>query len=335
MALAPGQNNLITDVPGLRVGNATDEKAGTGVTVLRCDQPFTAAVEIQGGGPGTRETDVLATENLVGHVDAITLSGGSVFGLAAADGVTQYLANENIGLRLSPKGPSIPIVSGAVLHDLGNDGDKDWGETSPYSALGVAAAKAADQHFALGSVGAGRGAMAGRLKGGLGSASIVLENGVTVGALAAVNPVGSVVLPDGETYYAQPFAIDNQLGPANPVTQADVSDPFPPYSRLSTEPQSARANTTLIIVATDAKLGRADMKRIAIMAHDGIARAVRPAHTPFDGDIVFAIATGNKEIAQEPPFGAMETAKIGACAADCVARAIARGAREAMVNDAS
>ncbi|WP_425408614.1 P1 family peptidase [Hyphococcus sp.] len=327
--LKTGPLNLITDVPGVLVGNATDETVKTGVTILRCASSFVTAVDIRGGAPGARETDVLSPENLVGRADAIVLTGGSVFGLAAADGVVSVLSSKNIGLRLGVKGPAIPIVPAAVLHDLSNDGDKNWGETPPYRALGVKAAKCVGAEFTLGATGAGRGAMAGINKGGIGSVSLALENGIMVGALVAANPVGSVFMPDGKTFYAWPWELNSEYGAHTPTTARDNADPFPSHSRFSEQTQ-AGANTTIAIVATNAQLTNIEAKRIAIMAHDGIARAIRPAHTAFDGDIVFAVATAQKELPAGPEFSRQRLiARVGAAAADCLARSIARAVYEA------
>ena len=321
---APGKNNLITDVPGIKVGHATDETVKTGVTVLRCAEQFVCAVDVRGAAPGSRETDVLDTENLVGKADAIVLSGGSVFGLAAADGVTDHLSSSGVGLTISAQGPAIPIVPAAVLHDLANDGDKNWGTTSPYRALGISACEASAETFALGSFGAGRGAMAGVMKGGIGSASIVLENNIVVGALVAVNPVGSVTYPDGKTFYAWPWEVGNEFGGQAPPSSGDNAEPVPPLSRLAFAKPGA--NTTIAIVATNADLTRPEAKRIAIMAHDGFARAIRPAHTQFDGDTIFSVATGSQSLPAEGPFGRpYSVSMIGSAAADCLARAIARG----------
>ncbi|WP_375202907.1 P1 family peptidase [Hyphococcus sp.] len=327
--LKPGPRNLITDIAGISVGNATDEKVQTGVTVLRCAHSFVAAVDVRGGAPGTRETDVLASENLVGRADAIVLTGGSVFGLAAADGAASALSVDGVGLKLSDKGPAIPIVPAAVLHDLGNDGDKEWGEAPPYRALGTKAARNASAEFDLGATGAGRGAMAGVEKGGLGSASLVLEGGVVVGALVAANPVGSVYMADGETFHAWAYEIGGEFGGKNPPTLHELPEPFPDYSRLHFRAQ-AGANTTIAVIATNADLTNVETKRVAMMAHDGIARAVRPAHTAFDGDIVFAVATAEKELPADPqPMRHGLVARIGAAASDCLTRAIARAVYEA------
>ncbi len=326
----PGARNLITDITGLRVGHCADERARTGVTALLCGADWAAAIDVRGGGPGTRESEALAPENLVGRAHAIVLAGGSVFGLAAADGVTSALAAQGIGLRLRPGTWPIPIVPCAVLHDLANGGDKDWGGTPPYRDLGIAAAAAADTGFALGSVGAGCGAQAGLQKGGVGSASLDLGEGLIVGALVAVNSVGSVFMPDGKTYWAWAFELDGELaGATPPAAGMDLSDPIADGSRLAQIGRlQAGANTTLGVIACTADLSTAECKRVAMMAHDGIARAVRPAHTPFDGDAVFALASGASPIGS-PPLRAAQIARIGSAAADCMSRAIARAVHHA------
>ncbi|MEO1242380.1 MAG: P1 family peptidase [Pseudomonadota bacterium] len=324
----PGDRNLITDVPGVTVGNATDETVKTGVTVLRCDNPSISAVDVRGGAPGSRETDVLAPENLVDRTDAIVLTGGSVFGLAAADGVSSALSRSGVGMKISAGGPPIPIVPAAVLHDLGNDGDKAWGDEPPYRKLGADACMRADADFDLGPVGAGRGAMAGLHRGGLGSSSLSLDGGIVVGALVAANPVGSVYMPDGNSFYAWPWELGDEFGGQRPPSQKDSADPFPDHSRLQQRMQ-AGANTTIAIVATSAGLNSVEAKRIAMMAQDGIARAVRPAHTPFDGDIVFAVATAKNKMPEDGSLArSAVVAHIGAAAADCLARAIARAVYE-------
>lgn len=321
----PGPMNLITDVPGLCVGHATDEAVRSGVTVLLTDGFWTAGVDVRGGGPGTRETEALAPENLVGHAHAIVLSGGSVFGLGAADGVTAALSARGQGLHLKPGGPAIPLVPAAVLHDLANGGDKQWGLEPPYRRLGLAAVDAAAPAFALGRVGAGRGAMAGLIPGGMGSASIVLDGGLIVGALVAANPVGSALMPDGRTFWAWPFEQDVEFGGQRPaLDQASVSEPVPDASRLAALGRTqVGANTTLAIVACNADLSTAECKRVAMMAHDGMARAVRPAHTPFDGDTIFAIAGGQQALGTGNARQ-VQVGRLGSAAADCLARAIAR-----------
>ena len=321
----PASLNLITDIAGLSVGHASCPITRSGVTSLFCDRPWTAAVDVRGGGPGLRETESLAPENLVGSVDAIVLAGGSVFGLAAADGVVCALSAAGRGLHLKQGAPAIPIVPAAVLHDLGNGGDKDWGMEPPYRRLGIESVASARREFALGAVGAGLGAGAGIIQGGIGSASIDLGGGLIVGALVAVNPIGSVLMPDGKTFWAWPFEIDGEFGGRHPESFDPVTEPVPDLSILASLGRTqAGANTTLAIVASSAALTTAECKRVAMMAQDGMARAVRPAHTPFDGDVVFALASGAQAVGQGLQRH-VDIGRIGSAAADCLARAIARG----------
>jgi L-aminopeptidase/D-esterase-like protein len=322
----PGPRNLITDVDGLMVGQAEDPRARTGVSVILPDTSAVAACDVRGGGPGTRETDALAPENLVDAVDALVLSGGSVYGLAAADGVATWLGahGRGFGLSTSPGAPPSPIVPAAILYDLANGGDKAWGMEPPYRALGVAAAKAAADTFALGTTGAGFGAMAGTLKGGIGSASVVTHDGITVGAIVAVNSFGSVVAPGGRSFWAAPFEVDGEFGGMGAAGLAAAPDDWG-LAKASAN-ASARQNTAIACVATDAALSPAQAKRVAIMAQDGLARAIRPAHSPFDGDVVFALSTARRPL---PEPAAFAIARIGALAADCLARAVARGVHEA------
>jgi L-aminopeptidase/D-esterase-like protein len=255
----------------------------------------------------------------------VVLAGGSVFGLAAADGVTAALSVQGIGLQLRPGSPAIPIVPCAVLHDLSNGGDKNWGLSPPYRDLGVSAARAAQSDFALGSVGAGRGALAGMRKGGIGSASLDCHDGLMVGALVAVNAVGSVLMPDGKTYWAWAYELEKEFGGSGaPTSPMDLSDPAPDEARLLRIGRlRPGANTTIAVVACNADLSAAECKRVAMMAQDGIARAVRPAHTPFDGDTVFALA--GAELALDASLlRAAQIGRIGSAAADCLARAVAR-----------
>ena len=311
--MRPGARNLITDVAGLRVGNASDADLKSGTTVLLGDAPFIAGVHVMGGAPGTRETDLLAADKTLAEVDAIVLSGGSAFGLDAASGVADALREAGRGFAVGEV--RVPIVPGAILFDLLNGGRKDWRE-NPYKALGRAALQVAGPDFALGSEGAGTGATTAALKGGLGSASLVLEGGATVGALVAVNPVGCVTGPDGR-FWAAPWEIGAEFGGLGPVaTGAGLGMP---RTKLD-----ARAATTIAIVATDARLSKGQATRLAVAAHDGIARAVVPSHTPFDGDLVFSVATGAKAV--EGETGLMQ---LGHAAAVCLARAIARGVHAA------
>ncbi|ALG92015.1 MULTISPECIES: P1 family peptidase [Actibacterium] len=305
-----GPRNLITDVPGLRVGNAEDLEIKTGVTVLIGDRPFTAAVHIMGGAPGTRETDLLQPDRLVQEVDALVLSGGSAFGLDAGSGVADALREQGRGFLVGDQ--PVPIVPGAILFDLMNGGAKDWVE-NPYRALGRAALDQASETFALGTKGAGTGATTANLKGGLGSASVVLACGVTVGALVAVNPVGAVTMGDGPEFWAAPFEMGAEFGGRG----YGRHDP----GRTPRYKGDQGGNTTIAIVATDAALTQAQAARVAIAAHDGMARAILPSHTQFDGDLVFAAATG----AMPLPDPARDALQLGHAAATCLARAIARG----------
>jgi L-aminopeptidase/D-esterase-like protein len=321
----PGPKNLITDIAGLKVGHATNEAVRTGVTAVLCASGWAAAVDVRGGGPGTRETEALAPENLVGRAHAVVLAGGSVFGLAAADGVTASLSAQGIGLQLRAGSPAIPIVPCAVLHDLSNGGDKNWGLLPPYRDLGLSASTAAQTDFDLGSFGAGRGALAGMRKGGIGSASLDLQAGLMVGALVAVNSVGSVLMPDGKTFWAWPFELEKEFGGFGPPRNAmDLSDPTPDQARLLAMGRlRPGVNTTIAVVACNADLSSVECKRVAMMAQDGIARAVRPAHTPFDGDTVFALASAEVTL-DDSLLRAAQIGRIGSAAADCLARAVAR-----------
>jgi L-aminopeptidase/D-esterase-like protein len=316
--IRPGPRNLITDVPGISVGNAEDHGARSGVTVILPDAPAVAAVDVRGGAPGTRETDLLDPRCLVERIDAIVLSGGSAFGLDAASGVMAWLRQNGRGFTVGES--IVPIVPAAILFDLNNGGDKNWGDEPPYQALARQAADAAAPAFALGNAGAGLGATAGALKGGLGSASFQYQSaqgeGYTVGALAAVNSFGSVVMPDCGMFWAWALEQDGELGgqvpPTGALSAAHLDTPFEAL---------LGANTTLAVVATDAALSKAHAGRVAIMAHDGFARAIRPVHTPYDGDSVFVLSTGQRPLANP----AAEIGRIGMLAADCVARAVARG----------
>ena len=319
----PGARNLITDVPGLKVGQAEDLAVRTGVTVVLPDERAVCACDVRGGAPGTRETDALAPENLVEAVDAVVLSGGSVYGLAAADGVAAWLGARGRGFVVEADlaVPPSPVIPAAILFDLANGGDKAWGEEPPYRELGRRAVAAAGEGFQLGTAGAGCGAKAGALKGGTGSASVVTADGFTVGAVAAVNAWGSVVAPGGRSFWAAPFEIDGEFGG---LGSGGLSAP-PDDWGLSKAPAGG-FNTTIACVATDAALTPAQARRVAVMAQDGLARAIRPAHAPFDGDVVFALSTGRRPLA-EP--SAASLAWLGSLAADCLARAIARGVYEA------
>jgi len=320
----PGIRNLITDVAGLRIGNAEDAHVRTGVTVLLCDEPATAAADVRGGAPGTRDVEGLDPVSLVDSVDAIALSGGSAFGLDAPSGVQSLLRERGRGFEIAPGAPRVPIVSGAILFDLANGGDKEWGEMPPYRALGRLAAETASLEFGLGNAGAGFGATAGAYKGGLGSASSVTEDGIAVGAIVAVNSVGSPLIPGTDIFWSFPFEQNGEFGGRTlkgPLPQLDLD--LPPDMKGAAR---VAGNTTIAIVATDAAFSPIELKRIAIMATDGFARALRPVHTPFDGDLVFAVSTGLKSLTGARP---RESMRVGMMAADCLARAIARGVYEA------
>jgi L-aminopeptidase/D-esterase-like protein len=319
----PGKRNLITDVAGLRVGNAEDHKVRSGVTVLIADEPFAAVADIRGGAPGTRDVEVLDPASLVDRVDAIVLSGGSAFGLDAPSGVQSVLRAQGRGFRSRPDVPSVPLVPGAILFDLANGGDKEWGDEPPYRMLGKLAAESASDDFALGNAGAGLGAGAGAYKGGLGSASAVTGDGITMGAIVAVNSVGSPLIPGSDVFWASPLEMEKEFGGVR-LPENFVQKEFDlPSDMKNARP---RENTTIAIVATDAALTPVELKRVAIMAADGFARALRPVHTPFDGDLIFAISTAKRELAE---MRAGEVLRIGTIAADCLSRAIARGVYEA------
>lgn len=313
--MKPGARNIITDVAGLRVGNAEDHDIKTGTTVLVGDAPFTAAVSVMGGAPGTRETDLLAPDKLVQQVDALVLSGGSAFGLDAASGVADELRSQGRGFQVGDQ--NVPIVPGAILFDLLNGGNKSWA-TNPYKQLGADALNSASFDFPLGSVGAGCGATVGKafgtaLKGGLGSASWVLDNGVTIGALVAVNALGAVTMGNGPEFWAAPWEVDGEFGAMGTGSHDPRAEPKPEAG--------LGENTTIAIIATDAELTQAQATRLATAAHDGMARAIHPSHTPFDGDLIFAASTGHKPL----PAGDFDALRLGHAAATCLARAIARG----------
>lgn len=324
MTKGRGPRNDITDVPGVMVGQAEDARVRTGVTVVLPQVPAIVAGDIRGGGPGARETDLLDPSTLVERADAIVLSGGSSYGLGAADGVAAWLGARGRGFRLAAgsSAPPSPIVPAAILYDLANGGDKAWGEDPPYARLGRAACEVASIGVRLGRAGAGFGAAAGAGPGGVGSASYVAGDGLIVGALVAVNSFGSVKMPGTDVFWAAPFELDGEFGgkpfPQGPVGAADL----PSDTKLALA--NPRANTTIGVVAVSASLSQAAARRLAVMAQDGLARAIRPVHGPTDGDAIFVLATGG------PPCGdPLALTRLGLMAADCVARAVARGVYEA------
>jgi L-aminopeptidase/D-esterase-like protein len=308
--------NLITDVPGVLVGHAHDVRLGSGVTAIVFEGPAVGSIDVRGGGPGTRETALLDPAQTVQGVDAIALAGGSAFGLDAASGIQAWLAEQGRGFAVGPA--RVPIVPGAILFDLLAGGDKNWGRFPPYRELGYEAARRASAEFALGSAGAGLGATTVNLKGGIGSVSATC-GGFIVGALAAVNAAGSVTVGDGPWFWAAPFERDGEYGGRG----------FPPsLPSRALEPvtkASVRASTTLAVVATDAVLTKPQAQRLAVMAQTGLARAIYPVHSPLDGDVVFALSTDRNPLAD--PL--LDLTMLGATAADCLARSIARGVYEA------
>lgn len=315
-SIRPGRRNAITDVAGLAVGSAQDERVRTGVTVVLADPPALAAVDVRGGAPGTINTEALRPGGLIREVHGIVLAGGSTFGLEAATGLMAWLAARGRGF--TAWGPCIPLVTGAILFDLVNGGDKDWGDTPPYRRLAQEAAGRAGAAPALGNSGAGYGAMAGPLKGGLGSASAVDEaSGITVGALVAVNAVGSATMPDSPTFWAWYLEQDGELGGQEPP-RAATGHAFETKGGIA-------QNTTIGVVATDASLDQAQLRALAVMGLNGYAQAIRPIFTPFDGDTLFALATGVKPL----PERADALVRLGTIAADVVARAAMRGVFEA------
>ena len=317
MKVRAGQRNLITDIDGILVGNAENHAVKTGSTVLYGERPFTANVHVMGGAPGTRETDLLAADKLVSQVDALVLSGGSAFGLDAASHVATLLRAEDRGLAVDRV--KVPIVPAAILFDLLNGGDQNWVK-NPWFDLGGKAFHAKGRDFALGSVGAGFGATTADLKGGLGSASIVLESGISIGALVAVNSLGSVIQQGSPHFWAAYHEMDGEFGGFGPSPNLiDIGEIPSKMNRRDAREQAANGNTTIAIVATDATLDKAQCKRMAVAAHDGMARAIWPSHTPFDGDLVFALSTGAK-----PALPESEMMALGHFAAVCLARAIAR-----------
>ena len=313
--------NTILDVGGLLIGQAHDAQAKTGVTVILPNSPTSCAVDVRGGGPGTRETDTLNDGGLIDQVHAICLSGGSVYGLAAADAVCAWLGQQRIGYAPGPAPvPVSPIVPSAILFDNANGGDKDWGLEPPFRALGIKACEAASNKLALGAAGAGFGATAGIYKGGLGSASETVD-GVTVGAIIAANPVGSPYIPGTDCPWAWSYEINGEFGAKRPPT--DYTYQEAKDTKLAFL-KAAGQSTVIGSVATNASLNQKQLKRIAIMAQDGIAMAVQPSHTPLDGDTIFALSTGDK-LCESP----VALAELGAAAARCVARALMRGVFEA------
>ena len=333
---APGKKNLITDISGIQVGHAEDNKIGTGVTVITGDKPFSAAVDVRGGGPGTRETDMLSLENSIGRADAIVLSGGSAFGLDACSEVQNLLRLDNKGYKVGKA--IVPLVPGAVIFDL-NLNEKPYvniiGKCSPWRKLANKAYKSANKDFLLGSFGAGCGATTATLKGGQGSSSWsqIFSNGkkYTVGAIVINNAVGNPLLNEGPHFLSAHLEYGTEFGGFGVST--DVYDNVLRAKRLPSSIDKKEildnisSNTVIGIVATDAPLSRSNLKRLAIMAHDGIARSLSPAHTPMDGDTIFSITTNQNIKGQK--LENVDILALGARASDCVARACNRAIYEA------
>lgn len=311
--------NMKSTLNHLRIGHAHDEKLRSGVSVLLCERPMLAAVHVMGAAPGTRETELLAPENSVSHVDALVLSGGSVFGLDSASGVVDVLRSCGRGFQVGEH--RMPIVPAAILYDLSNGGDKSWNDFSPYRALGQAAVRNVDHEFQIGGVGAGFGATTANLRGGFGFAETQLPNGVVVSAYVAVNAVGQVTMGTTPHFWAAPFEKHSEFGGLGLPNNSDED-----FSALNVKNPGAHElgaveNTTIGIIATNATLQKNSAKRLAMSAHDGYAHAIWPCHTPMDGDLIFALSTEEKVTD--------DVVQLNAAATSTMARAIAIGVHAA------
>lgn len=306
---------------GLRIGHVHDARVKSGVTVILADRAMRAAADIMGGSPGTRELDLLDPQQLVDGVDAIVISGGSAFGLDAASGVSVWLAERGRGYPVPPV--RVPIVPAAIVFDLRNGGDKDWGRWPPYREWAYEAADHASTEVGLGAVGAGFGATTATTPGGFGMASTRLGVRTLVCAAAVVNAVGSPLVGDTQNFWAAPFEVDGEFGGRG------WPDPFPADAtrlRLKAGHEVAGANTTIVCVMTNANISKAQAKRVATVAHDGLARALYPVHTSADGDLVFVLTSAEVDPAPDE----FDLLSLGAAAANVTCRAIARGIYEAM-----
>ena len=322
MPSKPESYNLITDVGNLKIGHAEDIHIKTGTTVILPEFPVTASVAIHGGAPGTSDVALLEPHQTIEKVNALVLSGGSAFGLDACSGVRQWLLEQKTGFKVGDA--IVPIVPGAIVFDLANNGNKNWGNESPYKKLAYHACENADKNFEIGTHGAGYGATTANLKGGLGSASTELANGVVIGAIVVVNCIGSTTLPDTKHFWASPFEMNGEFGNLGlPITPGQNFSDIP----LKTTTADAISNTTIAVIATNIQLDKSKCKQLAVMAHDGIARAIWPAHTPFDGDLIFTLSTGTKAF----DLGTNKFAEIGATATSTLARAIARAIYSASI----
>jgi len=308
---------MIDLLSGYRIGQAHDARVKTGVTVIMPDAPATTSVDVRGGGPGTREISALQDGGLIEQVHAIVLSGGSVYGLAAADEVTAWLGAQRIGYAPGPAPvPVSPIVPSAILFDNANGGDKDWGGEPPFRRLAIKACEGLTNALAEGAVGAGHGATAGLYQGGLGIASETLGS-MTVQAVIAANPVGSPFLPGTTCPHGWIYERSGEFGGQKPPTNYSWSEPADTKFAFL---KSAGQSTVIGAVMTDAALSQKQLKRLAIMAQDGISMAVQPAHTPLDGDTIFSLSIGDV-----PCSSPVDLAELGAAAARAVARALTRG----------
>lgn len=317
-----GPKNSILDVDGLSIGQAHDVNAKTGVTVLIPDTPATCSVAVSGGGPGTREVSALQDGGLIEQVHAIVLSGGSVYGLAAADAVCAWLGAQGRGYVASPNPavPVSPIVPSAILFDNANGGDKSWGIEPPFRGLALDACDGLCGHLNEGPYGAGFGATAGLYAGGLGTASEIID-GITIGALIAANPVGSPYMPGTDCPWAWAYEVDGEFGGVRPPKDYTLKTSTDTKLTVLKALQNQGGQSTVIgTVAVDAKLSQKQLKRLAIMAQDGLAMSVQPSHTPLDGDTIFALSMGDK-----PCSTPVDLAALGTAAARCVARALTRG----------
>ena len=315
-----GKTNSILDVGGLKIGQAHDVSVKTGVTVIIPDEAARCAVDVRGGGPGSRELAALQDGGLIDSVHAVVLAGGSVYGLAAADGVTAWLGAQRRGYAPGPVPvPVSPIVPSAILFDNANGGDKNWGMDPPFRELGIDACNAMCGHLSVGAFGAGFGATAGLYPGGLGTASEYVGD-FRVGAVIAANPVGSPYMPGTECFWGWPYEVEGEFGGRRPPADYRLE---PANDTKLTFLKAAGQSTVIGVVAVNAALSQKQLKRLAIMAQDGIAMAVQPAHTPLDGDTIFALSTGD-ELCETP----VALAELGAAAARCVARALSRGVYE-------
>jgi D-aminopeptidase len=321
-----GPKNSILDIRGLSIGQAHDVNVKTGVTVILPDAPAACSVAVSGGGPGTREISALQDGGLIEQVHAIVLSGGSVYGLAAADGVCAWLGAQGRGYSASPNSavPVSPIVPSAILFDNANGGDKSWGLEPPFRALALDACNAMCGHLSEGAYGAGFGATAGLYPGGIGSASEVLGHGtdkeVTIGALIAANPVGSPYMPGTDCPWAWAYEVEDEFGGRRPPQNYRLSPALDSkLAVLKSLKNQAGQSTVIGTIAVSAKLTQKQLKRVAIMAQDGLAMSVQPSHTPLDGDTIFTLSIG-----ETPCDTPVDLAEIGAAAARCVARALTR-----------